>query len=93
MLSFVMAMVLLSGQQTPTPSTTPPAVPAAVTPAPPNRRQEEGVVCRSEAVIGSNRRQRVCTTAAEREAKRLQSERWREGQGPRGARERPTGGD
>jgi hypothetical protein len=64
--------VLASAQTTPqapaTPATTPP--PTTVSPAAPTSRTPEPLICRTQAVVGSNRRQRVCMTVAERDERR-----------------------
>lgn len=61
----------------------------------PNRPKDgEQLICRTESVVGSNRRQRVCMSAAQRDALRAQSTNLREGLDqmltPR--MEAPTGG-
>ena len=40
-------------------------------------REGERLICRTETVIGSNRRRRICMTAAQRQAAREQSEQFR----------------
>jgi len=68
-LALVFATAFLSTSMPQDPTAT--SVPEIVVPAPDNAdRADEGLVCRSESIVGTNRRRRVCTTAAEREERR-----------------------
>ncbi|WEK59328.1 MAG: hypothetical protein P0Y52_07245 [Candidatus Brevundimonas phytovorans] len=69
LIAFIFA-AFLSGQ-TPPPASGQAAA-SAETSAPPSRRQ--GVVCRRETVMGSNRPRRVCTTIADRDLRRQNAE-------------------
>lgn len=71
---------------------------SAVTPAtalapgslPEQPREGERLICRTESVVGSNRRKRVCMTAEQRLVIREQSERFRSSINPNVGRPMPT---
>lgn len=63
----------LWSQTPPAVATVPTVLPPVVVVEPP-RDPEERIVCRTESVVGSNRRQRVCMTLAEREERRVASQ-------------------
>lgn len=77
----VFAAALL--QQSPAPRVvqiTPNASATAITPGalPDAVRSGDRLICRTESVVGSNRRQRICMTQAQRDAMRDQSRDVRE---------------
>lgn len=94
----MLLLLLLSvGLQTPSSEprtvTISPAAPSAAM-APGSLRQtfHEGdrLICRTQSVVGSNRRQRVCMTAAQRAELQAQSKLFRDGMNSPLAPERPT---
>lgn len=63
-LSILFAAALLQAQ----PSPPPPHPPAATPDAADSVREDDRMVCRREAVLGSNKRERVCYTVRQRRA-------------------------
>jgi hypothetical protein len=93
MLIALMFMVTMSQQAEPKTVTISNDTPAtALNPGTLPERPREGdrLICRSETVIGSNRRKRICMTAEQRQMAREQSEQFRSSINGQIGRQAPT---
>lgn len=81
--ALLFAVMLLQAQPMRSPQTVeiaPGSPPSAAAPGslPEEVREGDRLICRSEPVLGSNRRQRVCMTAAQRQRLRDESSQFRD---------------
>lgn len=80
---FFAALILIQStggdNRTVTVSSSTPVTALAPGSLPEQPREGERLICRTESVVGSNRRKRICMTAAQRDAMREQSRDLREG--------------
>lgn len=81
MIALTLALMLQQAPVTPRPVQIAPGAPSSASAPgslPEHVRPGDRLICRSEPVIGSNRRQRVCMTTAQREARRQNSLEFRD---------------
>ena len=83
MSALLFALMLSQASSAPSPKTVeivPGSPPSAAAPGslPEEVREGDRLICRTEPVLGSNRRQRVCMTAAQRQRLRDESSQFRD---------------
>ena len=83
MLAYALVTILMVGQEpqprTVTISPTAPITALAPGALPEQPQENERLICRTESVVGSNRRRRICMSAQQRQAMREQSMQFRDG--------------
>ena len=89
-LALLAALVQQSEPRTVTVSTATPTAALAPGSLPEQPREGDRLICRTESVVGTNRRKRVCMTAAQRLAAREQSEQFRSSINSNVGRSMPT---